>query len=51
MQLSAPEVHRAALLLMLALCPLVFGGLMLLPASYGRHKKDKPADGTQVPRA
>jgi 3-oxo-5-alpha-steroid 4-dehydrogenase 1 len=40
---TAPEVHGAALLLVLMLCPLVFGGLLLLPASYGRHKKDQPA--------
>ena len=43
MPLTAAQIYAAALLLMLALCPLVFGGLMLLPASYGRHKKEKPA--------
>ena len=37
------QLHHAALILIFALCPLVLGGLMLLPASYGRHKKAKPA--------
>ena len=43
MPFEAPTVYHAALLLMASLCPLVFGGLLLLPASYGRHKKAKPA--------
>jgi steroid 5-alpha-reductase/3-oxo-5-alpha-steroid 4-dehydrogenase 1 len=35
--------HTDLLLLILALCPLVFGGLQLLPAAYGRHKQHRPA--------
>lgn len=43
MELTTPaQWYGAALWLILGLCPLVFGGLLLLPASYGRHKKDKP---------
>jgi 3-oxo-5-alpha-steroid 4-dehydrogenase 1 len=36
---TAAQWHQALLLLIFVLCPLVFGGLMLLPAAYGRHKK------------
>ena len=36
------EWYNAQLLLILLLCPVVFIGLMLLPAAYGRHKKQKP---------
>jgi steroid 5-alpha-reductase/3-oxo-5-alpha-steroid 4-dehydrogenase 1 len=39
---TAPQLYRACLLLILGLCPLVFGALLLLPASYGRHKREKP---------
>jgi steroid 5-alpha-reductase/3-oxo-5-alpha-steroid 4-dehydrogenase 1 len=39
---SAAQWYPFCLWTILLLCPLVFGGLMLLPASYGRHKKDKP---------
>ena len=43
MQIYSPaQCYDALLILILVLCPLVFGGLMLLPAAYGRHKKAKP---------
>ncbi|MGH8457169.1 MAG: DUF1295 domain-containing protein [Stenotrophobium sp.] len=42
LQATPAQWYAAALLLILVLCPLVFGGLMLLPASYGRHKKERP---------
>lgn len=35
---TPPQWYHALALLILALCPLVFGGLMFLPAAYGRHK-------------
>lgn len=48
---SAAQWHRELLILILVLCPLVFGGLQLLPAAYGRHKKTKqsPLWGPGIP--
>lgn len=40
--ISVVDSYNLLLLLILVLCPLVFCGLMLLPAAYGRHKKKKP---------
>lgn len=39
---NALQWYSICLWTILLLCPFVFVGLMLLPASYGRHKKDKP---------
>lgn len=39
---TIPQLYDAQLWLILGLCPVVFGCLMFLPASYGRHKKEKP---------
>lgn len=39
--MSAPQLYADCLILIFALCPIVFGCLMLLPAAYGRHKKER----------
>jgi steroid 5-alpha-reductase/3-oxo-5-alpha-steroid 4-dehydrogenase 1 len=36
---TALQWYHAMLLLILGLCPVIFGALMLLPAAYGRHKQ------------
>ena len=48
---SAAEWYHYCLIGIFALCPLVFGSLMLLPAAYGRHKKEKnnPLWGPGIP--
>ena len=40
---TSAEWYRAMLLLIAGLSPIVFGALMLLPAAYGRHKKERNA--------
>ncbi|HEX4895777.1 MAG TPA: DUF1295 domain-containing protein [Solimonas sp.] len=49
--MTAAQWHQVLLWTILLLCPLVFGGLQLLPAAYGRHKKARqnPLWGPGIP--